>query len=87
MQEYNFTFELYTSVPTQNAYVIMTKKTMLFCDFTMGKYSDPILKLIYDEFKLRGAEFLSRCPTPTVSNEIKDYWKANNLHVWSYKFI
>lgn len=63
---HNFTFELLISPSSESNYTTLLKRSQSFCDFTMGKYSDPILKLMYEEFKKTGANFMSKCPIPAV---------------------
>lgn len=63
---HNLTFELLMKPPSESNYTTLIKRSLPFCDFAMGKHGDPILKMIYEEFTLRGVQFLSKCPTPVV---------------------
>lgn len=67
---HNITFEILISPPSENGYTTLLKRSMTICEFTMGKYVDPIVKLIYDEFKKINVQFLSKCPIPVVRRTI-----------------
>lgn len=62
----NFTIEILMSPPSENSYTTLVKRTQPFCDFAMGKYVDPILKIIYEEFQKRAAKLISKCLVAAV---------------------
>lgn len=67
---HNMTLEVLMTPPSENRYTTLIKRSLSFCDFAMGKYVDPIMKLIYEEFKLKGAKFISKCPVPLVGRTV-----------------
>lgn len=66
MQPYNLTVEILMSPTSENRYNTLIKRSLPFCEFAKGKYGDPIIKMLYEEIKMRGAQFIEKCPAPVV---------------------